>query len=181
MWMKDPKPAKRPPRPPKVELAHVFAGLSTQERTGPLPPDMAYLKGQLPEMMFDRWGKLLPLSIQKQERLDRLVAIMAQPFERGRELLLAGYLDTIEANAIRDGHPDVYAAMSAQLQTEMAIAGPPLPAWSESVLGVFFGRDAALIYNEGHEALKPTGGKEFPGKAPLPTPADLTSEKELRS
>ncbi len=181
MWMKG-KPTARPPRPAKVDLMAVRKHIDDQEKTGHIPASAAYLKGQLPEMLFDRWGAPLPLSIQKQERLDRLVAIMAEPFRRGRELLLAGYLDTLEANAIRDGHPDVYAAMSTQLQAELAIAGPPLPAWSESVLGVFFGRDAALVWNEGHEALKPTaGGKEFPGKPPLPTPADLTSEKELRS
>lgn len=178
--MKNEKPAARPARPPTVELAHVFAGLSTQEAAGPLSPSLAYLKANLPQMMFDRWGKLLPLSIQKQERLDRLVAVMAKPFERGRELLLSGYLDTLETNAIRDGHPEVYAAMRAQVEAEMAIAGPPLPMWSESVLGVFFGRDAAVVYNEGHEALKPTG-KAFTGKPPLPTPADLAGEKELRS
>ncbi len=180
MWMKE-KPAARPPRPPKVDLMAVRQHIDDQEKTGHTPASASYLKSQLPPLVVDRWGQPLPLSIQKQERLDRLVAIVAEPFRRGRELLLAGYLDTIEANAIRDGHPDVYAAMSTQLQAELAIAGPPLPAWSESVLGVFFGRDVALVWNEGHEALKPTGGKEFPGKAPLPTPADLTSEKELRS
>ncbi len=154
--------------------------LHQMEKAGPLAPPMAYLQKQLPTVAMDRWGKPLPLSIAKQERLDRLVAIMADPMRRGRVLLLSGYLDTIEANALRDGHPDVYAAMRTQVEAELAMAGPPLPPWAESTLGVFFGRDAALVYNEGHEAHKDSeSGKGFNGKPPLPTPADITAERHL--
>jgi hypothetical protein len=60
------------------------------------------------------------------------------------------------------------------------MAGPPLPVWSEGVLGVFFGRDAALVYNEGHEAEKPKAGREFTGKPPIPTPADFSGETHLK-
>jgi len=178
-WMKG-KPAARPSTPPHVDVMKAIEALHTMEKAGPLPPPMLYLQQQLPAVAFDRWGTPLPLSIAKQERLDRLVAVMADPYHRGRELLLSGYLDTIEASAIRDGHPQVYQALRTQVEAELAMAGPPLPVWSEGVLGVFFGRDAALVYNEGHEAEKPKAGGQYAGKPPLPTPADFSGETHLK-
>ncbi len=179
MWMKREKPGPRPKDPPHVDVMTAIEKLNQASKAGPLPPPILYLQSQLPEVAFDRWGRPLPLSIAKQERLDRLVAIMADPYHHGRELLLSGRLDIIEATALRDGHPDVYAAMRTQVEAELAMAGPPLPPWSDGVLGVFFGRDAAVVYNEGDEAHKPEGGAAG-GKAPLPTPADFTAERNLK-
>lgn len=176
-WMKAPRPGKGSPRPPHVDLKAITDRLAAM----PAPsPALAYLKSQLPPQIFDRWGQPLPLGIDKQERLDRLVAIMTTPLERGRALLVAGQLDTIEADALRQGWPNVYDHLKQQAIAEMAEAGPPLPVWSEGVLGILFGRDAALVYSDNSaDAEKPTA-RGFAGKPPLPTPADFSSEQELR-
>lgn len=183
-WMKAKRGLPAPPPPPRVDLAGLVKKLDDAAAVhgGQLPPAMDYLKAQMPPQIFDRWGQPLPLSIDKQERLDRLVAILAQPLERGRALLVSGTLDTIEADALRNGWPTVYDHLKDQAIAEMAEAGPPLPVWSEGVLGILFGRDAALVYVDAtHEAEKPTArGGAFPGKAPLPTPADQSSEPDLR-
>ncbi len=182
-WMKAERGRPAPPIPPHTHLAGLVAKLDAAEKThgGQLPPAMAYLKANMPPQIFDRWGQPLPLGVDKQERLDRLVAILAQPLERGRALLLSGTLDTIEADALRQGWPAVYEHLKEQAIAEMAEAGPPLPVWSEGVLGILFGRDAALVYVDGTaDALKPGDTKSFNGKAPLPTPADQSSEPDLR-
>lgn len=176
-WMKEPAPGKAPPTPPHVDLKAITDRVNA---TAQLPPSVAYLKSQLPPQIFDRWGQPLPLGIDKQERLDRLVAVLAQPLERGRALLVAGTLDTIEADALRNGWPQVFDHLKQQAIAEMAQAGPPLPTWSEGVLGILFGRDAALVYQDGTaDAEKPTATK-FNGKPPLASPADLSSEPDLR-
>jgi len=176
-WMKAQKPRPAPDAPPHVDLKTVTDQLNAMAAPSPA---LAYLKAQLPPQIFDRWGQPLPLSIDKQERLDRLVAILRHPLERGRQLLVSGQLDTIEADALRQGWPQVYEHLKEQAIQEMAEAGPPLPTWSEGVLGILFGRDAALVYVDGTaDAEKPTSSK-FNGKAPLPTPADASSEPDLR-
>lgn len=183
-WMKARRGRPAPPTPPHVDLAGLVKKLDDAAAVhgGQLPPAMAYLKAKMPPQIFDRWGQPLPLSIDKQERLDRLVAVLSQPLERGRALLVSGTLDTIEADALRQGWPAVYEHLKDQAIAEMAEAGPPLPVWSEGVLGILFGRDAALVYVDAtHEAEKPTARSgQFPGKAPLPTPADQSSDPDLR-
>lgn len=182
-WMKAARGRPAPPAPRHVDLAALVKSLDDagQVHGAALPPAMAYLKSQLPPQIFDRWGQPLPLGIDKQERLDRLVAVLARPLERGRALLVSGTLDTVEADAIRNGWPQVYDHLKEQAIQEMAEAGPPLPTWSEGVLGILFGRDPALVYNDGTaDAAKPTENKNFNGKAPPPAPADLSSEPDLR-
>lgn len=181
-WMKRPSPGKGPMRPGRVNLASLARNLDSMAKAhgGQLSPSLAYMKSQLPPQIFDRWGKPLPLGVDKQERLDRLVAILGHPLERGRALIVSGQLDTIEADALRNGWPQVYEHLKEQAIAEMAEAGPPLPTWSEGVLGILFGRDAALVYaGSTADAEKPTT-KQFQGKPPLPTPADFSSEQELR-
>lgn len=180
-WMKQPKPGAAPPKPHKVDLRNIAGLLGQKEKEGPLPPPLAYLQSQLPVEPMDRWNQPLPLSVVKQERLDRLMAVILAPRVRVRALLLSGRLDTIEADGLRNGYPELYAEMTDQLIQEMARARPPLPPWSQSTLGVFFGRDAALVYNDDHQGDKPdTSNRQFTGKPPLPTPADQTSDQALR-
>jgi len=177
--MKRDAPTGEPPPAPPVDADAMRKRLN--DAGAIVSPAMTYLKAQMPPQITDRWGQPLPLSVDKQERLDRLAAVLAQPLERGRALLVSGQLDTIEADAIRNGWPQVYDHLKEQAIAEMAEAGPPLPPWSEGVLGILFGRDAALVYTDGSaDAAKPTGNKQFNGKAPLASPADLSSEPDLR-
>jgi len=179
--MKKERPAAPPPKPRQVDQQKAISLIFQAEKGGQLTPQMAYLKSQIPELVFDRWGQPLPLSTVKQERLDRMMGVFMDPVARTIALLHSGTLDTIEADAVRFGHPDVYAQLKTTLIAEMADAGPPLPQWSEAALGIFFGRDAALVYTDGKEAEKPDqGGSAYPGKAPPPTPADLSGEEQLR-
>src|SRR6185295_2002311 len=120
--MKQPQPAKAPPIPPHVEVMQVQAVISRFEASGQLIPPVAYLKSQLPQIPMDRWGQPLPLSIAKQERFDRMMAVFTRPVERVTALLHAGSLDTIEANTIRFGHPELYAQLREQVIAEMADA-----------------------------------------------------------
>ncbi|HET7037167.1 MAG TPA: hypothetical protein VFI42_15890, partial [Thermomicrobiaceae bacterium] len=131
------------------------------------------LLAHLPTEQFDRWLQPLPLSIVQQDRLDRMVAVLEQPLERGRALLVSGTLDTLERDALKEGRPEAYDAIYAQAVREMATAGPPLPAWADGVLGILFGRDAAHVFAEETTDAdgKPKGG-QFTGKPPVPTPAE---------
>lgn len=172
-WMKG-KPAKPPAKPKKVDLMHVIAVNHDFETRGPLNSSQLYLKANLPKQSFDRWGQPLPLSTVMQERMDRMVAVIVNPMERGRQLLLSGTLDTLETNALKDGCPEAYAALQIQALKEMADAGPPIADWAEKTLSVFFGRDAAMVYAQDQEDGQPDSQKRFAGKAPPPNPADLS-------
>lgn len=175
LWLKNPKPAKAPPAPKTIELLAITTGLAQAPM---LSPSMAYLQDHLPEQPLDRWGQPLPLSSVQQDRLNRLVAVLANPYERGMALLKSGTLDTIETNALREGTPEVYARINQEARMDMIQAGPPISLWAEAVLGVLFGRDAAIVYGESDQAPNPRSG--FAGNPPLPTPSDMTAEHGLR-
>jgi len=182
LWLKQPKPAARPKGPPKVNLTAVYAQLVQVEMMGePLTPAIKYFADHLPLRNVDRWGQELPLSDVEQEKLDRMAAILFEP-GRGALLLKSGRLDTIEVDALKGGRPGWYATLSQQATADMVKAGPPLPMWSEAVLGVLFGRDAALVYGKELDVNQESESKsgKFNGKPPNPLPSDLSGEPSLK-
>lgn len=179
LWLKQETPAKRPADPKRVSLTAVLAQLTQDEITGaPTSPAIQYLAKNLPLRATDRWGRELPLSTVEQEKLDRMAAVLFDP-NRSRLLLKSGRLDTIEVDALREGQPGWYAALVQAAKADMVQAGPPLPAWADAVLGILFGRDAALVYGAETDTDEPSKSK-FAGKPPSPTPADLSGEPSLK-
>jgi hypothetical protein len=181
MWFKGGQ-GPAPPKPPRVDLLQMNQAIEHQAGTGPLSPDLQYLQQYAPALLSDEYGQPLPLDISDQERLDRQVAVLRAPFVRGRQLVTSGTLDTDEADALRLGAPDEYAGICQDAQDAMIAEKPPFPAWAEGVLGILFGRDAAVVYGKGDSDSKmqqPQGSK-FPGQAPNPTPADRVSDPLLK-
>lgn len=182
MWLKADKPGRAPPVPPVIDAVDLQSQLADRKSMGPLTPVMAYLDQFAPVPPLDRWGMPLPLATADQERLDRMAAVLFHPLLRGRQLLLSGMLDTEECSALRQGTPDAYEIIRSGAEQEMIKAGPPLPAWSDGVLGILFGRDAAIVYGDAQDngAQKPQQGSNYQGKPPNPTPADRAGDPQLK-
>lgn len=173
MWCKNPKPAKGP-KPPREIVPAVLSAIRMSAKVDLSSPKSKFLNEHLPKEQFDRWLQPLPLSIVQQDRVNRMIAMFVAPIDRGRALLLSGQLDTLDMQVLRDGIPDAYEILRTQAVREMAEAGPPLPQWSEAVLGVLFGRSAAHVFAEEKtdEEGKPQAGNGFAGKPPVPTPQE---------
>jgi len=179
-WFKgDQGPA--PPKPPHVDLMKLSGNIEHQAAAGPLPPAAQYLQQYAPSLLTDEYGQPLPLDVTDQERLDRMVAVLRAPFVRGRQLVTSGTLDTDESDALRLGAPDEYAGICEDARNAMIAEKPPFPAWAEGVLGVLFGKDAAVVYGKGDsdQQMQQPQGSKFSGKPPLPTPADQVSDPLL--
>lgn len=182
-WMKAPIPSGAPPIPPNVDavdLAGMLADAKSQGRE--LTPVEAYLDAAAPVPAMDRWGMPLPLSPSDQDRLDRMCAVLWNPLRRGRALLTSGSLDTDECSALRNGTPEAYEQLRYQAEQEMLAAGPPLPTWSDGVLGILFGRDVGVVYDTAKQDKQAPqqSGSSYAGKPPNPTPADRASDPALR-
>lgn len=181
MWLKHDKPGKAPPLPSHVDAVDLQTQLADRKAQGPLTPTMAYLDQFAPVPPLDRWGMPLPLSATDQDKLDRMAAVLFHPLLRGRQLLLSGMLDTDECSALRQGAPDAYELIRSGAEREMITAGPPLPQWADGVLGVLFGRDAAIVYGDAKDQPKPPQqGSNYQGKPPNPTPADKAGDPQLK-
>lgn len=179
LWLKRPEPAPRPKDPKHVSLTGILAQLTQDEMIGaPSSPAIKYLATNLPERPTDRWGAELPLSAVEQEKLDRIAAVMFDP-GRGKQLLASARLDAIEVDALKNGQPGWYEALCLAARADMIQGKPPFPRWAENVLGVLFGRDAALVYGAETDVEKPSRSK-FDGEPPSPTPADLSGEPSLK-
>jgi hypothetical protein len=182
MYFKRSRPGPAPARPAHVELLQLNTVIAHQAGGGALPDDLRYLQQFAPTLLTDEYGEPLPLPITDQERLDRQVAVLREPFVRGRQLVTSGTLDTDEADALRLGAPDEYQGICDDASAAIINEGPPFPAWASGVLGILFGKDAAVVYGEGAKDQNITGsqqGSKFPGKPPLPTPADQVSDPLL--
>jgi len=180
-WLKAEKPGPAPAIPAHVDAVDLAGMLADAHASGrELTPVEAFLDASAPVPALDRWGMPLPLSATDQERLDRISAVLWNPLRRGRQLLTSGSLDTTEASALRNGTPDAYEQLRYQAEQEMLEAGPPLPRWSDGVLGILFGKEPAVVYQDASkDKPAPQGGSNYPGKPPSPTPADRASDPAL--
>lgn len=174
-WLKGP-PAPQPPAPQKNDLQALhLQAVELESRNVPSGPAMAYIKAHGPTLQVDKWGGSLPLSGPDQDRLDRMVAILSLPMQRGLQLIFSGTLDPGETDAIRTVYPDIYRELVHRALQDMATTPPPYSIWAEQTLGVLFGRPAARVYNDQVAASPP--GMPHP-RAPKadspdnPTPAD---------
>lgn len=181
--MEEDRPPAPPAVPPRVDAVDLAGMLSDAKASGrQLTPLEQYLDANAPVPKLDRWGMPLPLSATDQDRLDRISAVLWNPVHRGRALLISGSLDTHECDALRTGAPEAYAQLRTQAEQEMLKAGPPLPSWSDGVLGILFGRPVGSVYAKQQDQQKPqrSSGANYPGKPPNPTPADRASDPSLK-
>lgn len=187
-WLRQREPAKALPDPPHVDQPELMARLADLQRQGPpaFTAAMAYLQAQAPAGQLDRWGELLPLSAFDQEKLDNLVALLLDPYERGRALLTAGMLAPAEVDALSAVFPEIYRALVDRALQEMLTFPPPYSAWAETSLGVLFQRPAPELYGESHmpDMSKPAAkaGGDVDG-IETPTPSDRREipVREMRS
>lgn len=174
-WLKSQEPAKGPASPRHIDVAALYRHVAALEATGPLAPPMRALKAAAPVPVLDRWGMPLPLTDPQQARLDRIGAILADPWMRPKALLRAGQLGPDEVQALQDGRPDELAQLAAGVQQEMVQAGPPLPQWVESQLAILFQKPSNLILTGGPDKDEPQGRSKQPargGEGPHGTPSD---------
>jgi hypothetical protein len=175
-WLKSEEPAKAPAAPRHIDVAALYRHVADVERLGPLPPQLRTLKAAAPPLAIDRWGMPLPLTAPQQARLDRIGAILADPWSRPKALLRAGQLGPDEVQALADGRPDELAQLAATVEREMVLAGPPLPQWVESQLAILFQKPSNLILTGGpDEADAGKGKSKSPargGEGPHGTPSD---------
>lgn len=177
-WLKSKEPAPAPAAPRRIDTAALHRYAEDVKRTGPLSPQLAALVAAAPPDVLDRWGVPLPLADAAQARLDRIGAILADPWHRPRALLRAGQLGPDEVQAMQDGRPDELKQLAAAVELEMVQAGPPLPQWVESQLAILFQKPSNLILQGGPDKdesprektpAPPSGSKGF---GPDGTPAD---------
>jgi len=172
-WLKsDPR---KPPKDPKhVDLVHLIAAGNTMKARGEAVPHIEYIKQFGPKIKTDEWGNPLPLSSVAQYDLDRLVAIMLDPLDRARDLLMSGMLNPDEVTALRAVYPTVWAALVDASYQDMIETKPPWKTWAQNVLGVLFQKPATEAYQSHENPAKPApgggGGPSVPGS--LPTPSD---------
>ena len=88
----------------------------------------------------------LPRDLADQARLDRMFAILSEPYARGRALVLAGMILPDEVDALINVYPDVWMALATQAWNEMHVTHPPYPLWAEQTLGVLFGKPADVVF-----------------------------------
>lgn len=124
-------------------------------------------------MQLDKWGEPLPLSAAEQARIDRLVAVAADPLERTWALVLSGTLDPLEAECCAVTSAGAYNALVSKAKMDMAMTPPPYAPWAEQTLGILFGKPAAKVYVEAQiqpaSAGKPSARND---EASFPTPSD---------
>lgn len=169
-WMKQ-DPAKAPPVAPHVDLmrlhalAQAIAALAPPEVPNPLPPDIATLIELSPALQVDKWGQPLPLAQSEQFRLNRVAAVIADPYDRTRALLLSGELAPDEVDAVRKGRPAVYALLSQEATRELMATPPPILPWADVALGTLFQRPAPEVYAEKQQPQQ-QGGQSMGRKPP---------------
>lgn len=147
-WLKLAKPPAGPPEPAHVDHEALMTALGEARSKGVWGPAEQYLWDAAPSIQdnLDAWGEPVPLDELEQSDLDRLVAILAAPYPRGRALLHAGQLAPDEVDALVAVFPDIYAVLVTEATNDMLDAPPPYPDWSEEVLGVLFQQPPAEVY-----------------------------------
>jgi hypothetical protein len=166
-WLEKP-PAKGPKAPQHVDMMKLHRIATAAP--GQLPPDVAKLIEIAPALQFDRWGNPLPLPPSDQHRLDRIAAIVGDPYARGRALLLSGELAPDEVDALATVRPVVYDILVQEATREMLEGEPPFQPWAEDVLDRLFRKPAPAVYEAAEEQKQPQPGS---GKQQVPsTPAE---------
>ena len=148
LWLRQTTPPAGPPEPAHVDFEKFWAAMESERSVGINTPAMGYLATVAPSLAdnVDQYGIPTPLSDLEQFDLDRLVAIMVSPYERGRALLHAGQLAPDEVDAIAAVFPDVLAVLQDEALDDMLNAPPPYPSWVEEVLGILFQKPASTVY-----------------------------------
>lgn len=178
LWLKRPSPEKGPPAPASVNIEVLWAKLEESRRRGTATPAESYLAIKAPPIQLDDWGQPLPLTAMDQDYIDRVFAILANPFERGRALLHSGRLCPDEVEPIAVVYPEVWQVLAEDATNDMYDSGgPPFPAWAETSLGVLFQKPASAVYNP-KPADEPTAGSAPHGKV-KPPEATQADRREL--
>lgn len=170
------KPAKSPPEPGHVHLEALMGVAANLEAQGATTPVLAYVRANGPKQSVDKWGQALPLSAVEQAKLDRMFAILSEPYARGMALLKSGMLLPDEVDALATAHPDAWMLIALPTWNEMHIAPPPYPMWVEQVLGVLFRVPAPVAFQApAPKQPNPQQQANMQGPTPsaaLPTQAD---------
>lgn len=147
-WLRS-APDKSPSQPEHVDIMKFNAKANAYEETGAtLPKYIGYVRKHGPAMQVDEWGIPLPLSAMEQDLLNRLVAILTDPVERTKELLLSGLLNPDEVDAIKSVYPEIYSRFVDAAVLDMTETKPPFQLWAQTILGILFKKPANLMYAE---------------------------------
>lgn len=145
-WLKKRTPPKGPPLPGHVDHESLMTDLAARQRMGISTPAQEFLWVAAPAVQMDDWGEPIPLGAMDQDRLDRLVAILAAPYERGMALMHSGEIAPDEVDAIAAVYLDIYALITEKARQDMMSYPPPYPAWAEATLSTVFRRPASAVY-----------------------------------
>ena len=159
--------------PASVNVEVMWAKIEEARARGIQTPAQTYLALKAPPIELDDWGQPLPLSSMQQDYLDRVFAILVNPFERGEALLHSGRLCPDEVEPIAVVYFEIWETLVDRAMNDMfSSGGPPFPAWAETSLGILFQKPASSIYNPKPD--EPTAGSPPHGKVkpPEPTQAD---------
>jgi hypothetical protein len=175
-WLQEPA-APAPPEPGHVNVEWLMQMLQSKET-----PTLAdqYLMTKAPRAQLDKWGDPLPLSPPDQDRLDRVFAVIASPYDRTRALLRAGMLAPDEVDAVVASFPEIYGELEREAIKDMVTTAPPYQVWAEIALGVLFQKPAADVANP--QAAAPPGGKGDgkPGKAAAAMASGMATQADRR-
>lgn len=173
MWLKQRNPPKSPPEPRHANVALIRAALAQLEARGQLTGAGAYLSQMAPVQEQDKWGQPLPLSPSDQDALDRVFAVLSEPYARGKALVTSGLLSPDEVDALIDVFPDVWQRLCKETFDDMARTPPPYPSWVEGTLDVLFGIPAEQVFTQGPPPAPEPKGQGLDAKpATSGTPAD---------
>lgn len=156
--------------PEKVPVERLMGELAANEVKGLGTPASAYLRLMAPTVKLDKWGMPLPLSDVDQDRIDRLVAVLDDPWTRARSLLRAGMLLAEETDAVKTAFPEVYTALAGQVLRDLMESPPPFREWAETTIGVLLGLPPAeLLKSAGptpEQQAESAATSQAPGKLP---------------
>lgn len=145
-------------------------------------PVALYIRAHAPKLQLDKWGEPLPLSAVDQDRLDRMFAVIASPYDRSLALMKSGLLAPDEVDAVQAVHPEIYSLLVDVAKRQMLEADPPYPVWAESMLSTLFGQPAAKVYGGAAEIHPGDGPKPAAkgGGAPAGIPAGAATAADRR-
>lgn len=178
-WLTEP-PESKPPEPGHVNLVGLMGAISAQEVAGTSTPAGSYLRAHAPKLEVDRYGQPIPLSAVDQDRLDRMFAVLAAPYDRTRALMVSGLLSPDEVDAVKATFPEVYSVLVNQATREIMESDPPWRVWAETTVGILIGMPAAQIYGGTPEKQEgPAPGPPKRGKVETQSQATQADRREI--
>jgi hypothetical protein len=147
-----------------VNVSMLRGALGQLEAAGQLTGAAAYLHELAPVLEVDKWGEPLPLSPSDQNALDRVFAVLSEPYARGKALLTSGLLAPDEVDALIDVYPDIWQRLCKEAADDMARTPPPYVGWAEDTLSVLFKMPPERVFAEG------------PPPAPMPKTESLEAK-----